>query len=145
VTKASIVRSRLTLIVAVSATVASVLAAAPAAQASPGRHVLSGSRPNWLAKAKATGSAPASASTIHFGVLLKMRDAAGAEATLASLSDPASASYGKWLSSSQFRSRYAPSSADVTSVQTWLKGQGFTLRDTLGGGLYVEASGTTPR
>jgi subtilase family serine protease len=143
VTKASIVRSRLTLIVALGAAVTSVLAAAPAAQAKPGRHVLNGSRPQWLAKAKATGSAPASASTIHFGVMLKMRDAAGAEATLASLSDPASASYGKWLSSGEFRSRYAPAAADVSSVQSWLKGQGFTLRDTLGGGLYVEASGTT--
>ena len=56
-TKASIVRSRLTLIVALGAAVTSVLAAAPAAQAKPGRHVLNGSRPSWLAKAKATGSA----------------------------------------------------------------------------------------
>jgi subtilase family serine protease len=142
VTKASIARSRLTLIVAVGAAVTSVLAAAPAAQAKPGRHVLTGSRPKWLAKAKATGSAPASASTIHFGVLLKMRDAAGAEATLASLANPSSASYGKWLTSSEFRSRYSPSAADVSTVQSWLKGQGFTLRDTLGG-MYVEAAGTT--
>jgi subtilase family serine protease len=142
VTKASIVRSRLTLIVAVGAAVASVLAAAPAAQAKPGRHVLTGSRPKWLAKATATGSAPASASTIHFGVLLKMRDAAGAEATLASLANPSSASYGKWLTSSEFRSRYSPSAGDVSTVQSWLKGQGFTLRDTLGG-MYVEAAGTT--
>src|SRR3569623_1220739 len=87
-TIASIVRSRLTRIVAVGAAVTSVLAAAPAAQAKPGRHGLNGSRPNWLAEAKATGSAPASASTIHFGVLLKLRDAAGAAATLASLSNP---------------------------------------------------------
>jgi subtilase family serine protease len=143
VTKASIVRSRLALIVAVGAAVASVLAAAPAAQARPGRHVLDNSRPRWLSRARATGTAPASASTIDFGVLLKMRDAAGAEATLAALSDPAGASYGKWLTNSEFKARYAPAAADVAVVQSWLKGQGFALRDTLGGGMYVEASGTT--
>jgi subtilase family serine protease len=143
VTKASTLRSRLVLIVALGTAVISVLAAAPAAQARPGRHVLNGSRPHWLARAKAAGSAPAATSTIHFGVLLKMRDAAGAEATLASVSDPASASYGDWLTGSQFKSRYAPAAGDVAAVRTWLSDQGFSLRDTLGGGLYVEASGTT--
>jgi subtilase family serine protease len=143
VTKPSIVRSRWTAVVAIGAAVTSVLAAAPAAQAKPDRHVLSGSRPKWLGQAKATGSAPAAASTISFGVLLKMRDTAGAEATLASLSDPASASYGKWLTGAQFRSRYAPAASDVSAVQNWLTGQGFHLRGALGGGLYVEASGTT--
>jgi subtilase family serine protease len=136
-------RSRLVLIVALGTAVVSVLAAAPAAQARPGRHVLNGSRPNWLSRAKAAGSAPAAASTIRFGVLLKMRDAAGAEATLASVSDPASASYGKWLTTSQFQSRFAPAAGDVSAVQSWLRGQGFGLRDTLGGGMFVEASGTT--
>ncbi len=142
-TKPSIVRSRWVALVAIGAAVTSVLAAAPAAQAKPSRHVLSGSRPKWLGQAKATGGTPAAASTISFGVLLKMRDAAGAEATLASLSDPASASYGKWLSSAQFRARYAPAAADVASVRGWLTGQGFHVRGALGGGLFVQASGTT--
>ena len=136
-------RSRLVLIVALGTAVVSVLAAAPAAQARPGRHVLNGSRPNWLSRAKAAGSAPAAASTIRFGVLLKMRDAAGAEATLASLSDPTSASYGKWLTTGQFQSRFAPAAGDVSAVKSWLQSQGFGLRDTLGGGMFVEASGTT--
>ncbi len=142
-TKPSIARSRWTALVAIGAAVTSVLAAAPAAQAKPSRHVLSGSRPKWLGQAKAIGNAPAAASSISFGVMLKMRDAAGAEATLASLSDPASASYGKWLTSAQFRSRYAPASSDVSAVQRWLTSQGFHLRSSLGGGLYVEASGST--
>jgi subtilase family serine protease len=136
-------RSQMTRVVAIGAAVAVVFAAAPAAQAKPGRHVISNSRPSWLGRARSAGSAPAAASTIHFGLLLGMRDVAGAEATLAAVSDPASSSYGKWLTSSQFQARYAPAAADVKGVTTWLKEQGFTLRDTLGGGLYVEAAGTT--
>ena len=131
------------LVLALGTAVTSVFAAAPAAQAKPGRHVISNSRPRWLGRARSTGSAPAAASTIHFGLLLGLRDAAGAEATLAAVSDPASSSYGKWLTSSQFRARYAPAAADVKAVTGWLKDQGFTLRDTLGGGLYIEAAGTT--
>jgi subtilase family serine protease len=143
VIKAPTMRSRLALIVALGTAITSVLAVAPAAQAKPGRHVLNGSRPRWLSRAQAAGSTPAAASTIHFGVLLEMRDAAGAEATLAALSDPASPSYGKWLTGGEFTSRYAPAAGDVAAVRTWLAGQGFGLRETLGGGMFVEASGTT--
>jgi subtilase family serine protease len=136
-------RSRLALVVALGTAAASVLGAG-AATAAPrtGRHVLSGSAPRWLTRARATGGAPAAADKISFGVLLKLRDSAAAEATLASISDPASASYGKWLTKAQFTSRYAPATADADAVRSWLQGQGFTLRDTLGG-MYVEASGTT--
>ncbi len=141
--KASTMRSRLALVVAIGTAAATVLGAGPATAADrPGRHVLNGSRPNWLSRAKATGSAPADASTISFGLLLKLRDSAAAEATLASLSDPSSANYGKWLTNKQFSSQYAAAPSDVAAVQTWLKGQGFNLRDTLGG-MYVEASGST--
>ena len=140
--KASTTRSRLALVIALGTAAASVLGAGPAtAAARPGRHALNGSQPRWLSRAKATG-APADASTIRFGLLLKLRDSAAAEAAVAAVSDPTSADYGKFLTSSDFKTRYAPASADVAAVQTWLKGQGFGLRDTLGG-MYVEASGTT--
>ena len=54
------------LIVALGTAVTSVLAAAPAAQAKPGRHVLNGSRPNWLGRAKAAGNAPAAFAYVAF-------------------------------------------------------------------------------
>ena len=79
---------------AVGTALASVFAATPAAQAKPGRHVINNSRPRWLGRARSTGSAPAAASTIHFGLLLGMRDAPGPEATLAAVSDPVSLSHG---------------------------------------------------
>ncbi len=142
VIKALTTRSRLALVIALGTAAASILGAGPAtAAARPGRHALSGSQPRWLSRAQVTG-APADASTIRFGLLLKLRDSAAAEATLASVSDPSSAAYGKWLTTAEFKSRYAPAQADVAAVQTWLKQQGFALRNTLGG-TYVEASGTT--
>src|SRR3954451_7481963 len=132
VIKASTMRSRLALVVALGTAAASVLGAGPAtAAARPGRHALPGSQPRWLGKARGTGGAPAAADQIQFGVLLKLRDSASAEAKLASIADPASANYGKWLSTSQFKSQYAPASADIAAVQSWLKGSGFALRNTL--------------
>jgi subtilase family serine protease len=143
VVKVSTLRSGVAAAVAIGTAMATVFAAAPAAQAASGRHVISNSRPSWLSRAKTTGGTPAAGSTIHFGLLLGLRNSASAEATLAAISDPTSSSYGNWLTNSQFQARYAPSATDVKSVTGWLKEQGFTLRDTLGGGLYVEAAGTT--
>jgi len=63
-------------------------------------------------------------------------------ATLQAVSDPASASYGHWLTSAEFGARYAPASADVAAVQGWLRSQGFQVTKTLPSGMYVEASGS---
>jgi subtilase family serine protease len=143
VIKASTKRSRLAAVVVIGTAAATVLGVGPATAASrPGRHLLNGSQPHWLSKAKAMPSAPADSSSISFGLLLKLRDQAGAEATLASISDPDSAAYGNWLTNRQFVDRFAPAASDVSAVQSWLKSQGFTLNQTLGG-MYVEASGTT--
>lgn len=140
--RSSTLRSRLTLFVALGAAVTSVLGAAPAASARPGRHVIGGSQPTWLAKASTMAAAPAASTSIDFGLLLPLRNVADAKATLAAVSDPTNANYGKWLTNSQFNARYAPAAADVAAVRNWLTTQGFKVRDTLGGGSYVAAAGT---
>lgn len=94
--------------------------AAVAASASPGRYTLHGTTPGWLSQANNLGAAP-STQPVQFGVLLNMRDQAGAEAKLQAISDPTSASYGQWLSNAAFNASYAPSSADVSAVQDWLR------------------------
>ncbi|GAA2863982.1 serine protease [Actinoplanes cyaneus] len=137
----STLRYRVTAVVALGAAVVSVLGATPASASRPGRHTLGGSKPRWIGQAKDAGT-PAPVGTVQFGLLLTMRDQAGAEARLAALSDPDSASYGQYLNNAQFTAAYAPSAADVRSVTSWLTGQGLRVRDTLAGGLYVEASGT---
>lgn len=124
------------------ATLLGLLAAAgPAAAAPQGRHPLSGSTPRWLGHARKLAAAPA-AGQVSFGVLLRMRDQAGAASTLQAISDPASASYGHWLSRAEFTARYAPAASDVTAVRGWLQTQGFQVTRTLPSGMLVEASGS---
>src|ERR1700759_2161347 len=142
---ASMRRVRRTVLAAMisGATVAGGLAAAagPASASGPARHYLAGSTPKWLSKAKNVGTT-SSSEQVGFGVLLSLRNEAGAEATLKAISDPSSADYGKWLSNQAFDEQYPPAKSSVTAVQNWLKGQGFTLTTTLPSGQYVEASGT---
>jgi subtilase family serine protease len=124
------------------ATVIGLAAATGTASASgPGRHYLAGSTPRWLSQARSL-STTSSTEQVNFGILLGMRDQAGAAAQLQAISDPSSASYGQWLSNQTFDERYAPATSSVTAVQGWLRGQGFTITKTLPSGMYVEASGT---
>ncbi len=111
------------------------------ASASPGRHLLRGSTPGWLHQAHQVGATP-STQQVNFGVLLHMRDQSGAQAELQAISDPTSASYGKWLSNSEFDAAYAPTKADVAAVQDWLQSQGFNVTKTLPSGMLIEASGS---
>src|ERR1700753_2845361 len=139
------VRRSVLAVVASGATVLGLAAAAaPASAGGPpsGRHYLSGTTPQWLTKAHKAGATSSSA-PVSFGVLLGLRNEAGAEATLQAISTPGSASYGKWLSNKTFDSTYAPATASVSAVQAWLKGQGFTVTKTLPSGQLVEVSGTT--
>jgi subtilase family serine protease len=109
-----------------------------------GRHPLNGSTPRWLHLAHDMGSSPTS-QQVNFGILLGMRDQAGAVATLQAISDPASARYGQWLSNAGFDASYGPTSASVGAVQSWLRSQGFQVTTTLPSGMYVEASGSVAK
>lgn len=123
------------------AVVVATAAVGTPALAAPQRHVIPGSAPQWLSRAKTLGTTTA-AQQVHFGVLLKMRDAVGAASTLAQVSTPGSANYGQWLTNAQFRARYAPAASDVTAVQGWLSAQGFHLGASVAGGMYIEAIGS---
>jgi subtilase family serine protease len=128
-----------------SGTVIGLTAAAGAASAAPqGRHPLDGSMPKWLHQAHDMG-ASSTTQQMNFGVLLGMRDQAGAMATLKAISDPASSSYGKWLTNAEFNARYAPARSSVTAVQAWLRSEGFRVTKTLPSGMYVEASGSVAK
>ncbi len=132
-------------ITAVAATAAAVLATTVAvagtASASPGRHALPDSAPHWLAKAKQTSSV-AKSTNVDFTVVLGMRNAAGAKSLLQRVSDPRSASYGKWLTNAQFRAQFAPAKSDVAAVQSWLRSSGLKVENSLPSGMAIEASGS---
>ncbi|MEO8570618.1 MAG: S53 family peptidase [Chloroflexota bacterium] len=112
-----------------------------ATSAATGRAALAGSVPSWattgnLKHASATGA------TVGFRVYLGWRDQAGAEALARAVSDPHSAKYDKYLTPAQFRKEFAPTQAQITAVQNWLRGQGFTVDYTPTNNHYVAAEGT---
>ncbi|HEX7738038.1 MAG TPA: S53 family peptidase [Marmoricola sp.] len=129
-------------VIAAAATAVTLSTAITPAQASPQRHRLPDSKPHWLSKAKAGGDV-ANGAQIQFGVLLKMRNQTAADDLARRVSDPASADYGKYLTSAQFRAQFAPTQQQVSAVRSWLHAQGFDVTGTLRSGMYVTAKGTT--
>ena len=124
------------------ATAVGLSVSAGAASAAPQtRQPLTGSTPKWLPFARDMGTT-VSTDPVNFGVLLGMRDEAGAEATLKAVTDPHSASYGHYLTNKQFDARYAPAPSSVAAVRNWLRDQGFKVTKTLPSGMYVAVSGT---
>jgi subtilase family serine protease len=102
---------------------------------------LHGSAPGWAKKGNFLGAADP-AGTVGFRVYLGWNDEAGAEALAKSVSDPSSSSYGRYLTPSDFRKRFAPTQAQVGAVQSWLRSQGFKVDYTPANNHYVAAEGT---
>lgn len=110
-----------------------------AVAASP--RALAGSIPSW-ANAAALRSAAPDSDHVGFRVYLGWQNPGSAAALASAVSTPGSAQYGKFLSAQDFRKQFAPSQADVATVQQWLRGQGFTLDHTPSNNLYVAAEGS---
>ena len=105
------------------------------------RSILKGSAPAWANSRNYVGVADATAS-VGFRVYLGWQNAAGAAALARAVSDPKSASYGKYLTPVQFRHQFAPSQSQVGAVQSWLRSQGFSVDYTPSNNHYVAAEGT---
>src|SRR5919202_1049352 len=118
------------LVVTGLAVVTALLAAGPGSAANAasgnGRSTLPGSAPQWANKGNYVGAADTTGS-VGFRVYLGWRNQAGAEALARAVSDPKSASYGRYVSPTSFRQQFAPTQAQVQSVQSWLRSQGFTV------------------
>ena len=122
-----------------------LLALAPAAQAatSTSQIKLTNSTPDWATPNAQVGSVPDSAQHT-FWVYLAMRNSKALDATIAAVTNPASASYGQYLTADQFRARYAPTDADVSAVRAYLEQAGFAVSaDRPANNRWVKASGTT--
>jgi subtilase family serine protease len=111
----------------------------PAAQ--PDRATLKGSVPAWANTQSFRGTADP-AGGVGFRVYLSWSNSADAETFARAVSDPSSSSYGKYLTSAQFRKQFSPSQAQVGAVQSWLKSQGFTVVYIPTNNHYVAAEGT---
>ncbi|MFD7708008.1 protease pro-enzyme activation domain-containing protein [Streptomyces sp. NPDC059786] len=112
----------------------------PAAQAAdgPSRDTLSGTKPAW-ATAKADQGSTSDSSEVTARVYLAGRDAAGLAAYARAVSDPESASYGKYLSAEQTQARFGATAAQASAVKSWLKSAGLDVTGTTR--RYVSVSG----
>jgi subtilase family serine protease len=119
-----------------------LLALAPAAQAAQ-RVTLGDSTPTWATPSAQVGSVPNDAPR-RFWVYLRLRNDAALDAAVAAVSDPTGGDYGRYLTPAQFRSRYAPTDAQVASVRAWLKSAGFTVSSSApANNRWIEVTGTT--
>jgi subtilase family serine protease len=111
------------------------------ASADSSRSALKGSTPPWANAANKQSSADP-AEWVNFRVYLGLSDPSAAESLARAVSDPRNASYGKYLSPSQFNARFAPSGSNVSAVSSWLQGQGFSVVFVPSNNHYVAAEGT---
>lgn len=113
----------------------------PAGAAPAGKSVLKNSVPTWASAARLK-SAANGADFVGFRVYLNWQNEPQVEALAQAVSDPKSPSYGHYLTPAQFRQRFSPSQASVNAVQSWLRGQGFSVVYTPTNRHYVSAEGT---
>src|SRR5260221_8216723 len=111
------------------------------AAASGGRPTLVGSAPSWAATAN-DAAARDVPTDVGFRVYLGWIDPAGAESLARAVSDPRSATYRKFLTPNQFRSRFSPAASDVAKVQNWLRSQGFSVIYSPQNNHYISAEGS---
>ena len=124
----------------------SFAAAAPAAAAAhpaPPAHrvALRGSLVPARERAHPAGSV-AARSMVRFGLVLKLRNAAGAKTFVRQVSTPGSKLFHHYLSDAGWLSRFGPTKTEVAKAKAWLRGQGFTVGSVPKDRIFISASGT---
>jgi len=118
-----------------------LVAAFALAVAAEAKTKLPGSAPPW-ANAKNYAAAANADDNIGFRVYLAWNNPSAIEALAQAVSNPADSNYGRYLTPAQFRQQFAPSQAQINTVQAWLRSQGFTVEYTPQNNHYVSAEGT---
>jgi subtilase family serine protease len=75
-------------------------------------------------------------------IWLKIRNQAGLDALVADLYNPASASYHKWITPTEFAGTYAPTAQDAKTVEQFFSSNGLSGVEVGPKNLYVRARGT---
>jgi subtilase family serine protease len=118
-------------------------AAVTAAYASSGQ-VISNNLPGFARATVPMGRTDVK-KTIEVTVWLKPRNKAGFDRLVASLYDPASPNYRRWITPVKFAADYAPSAADAASVSQFLRSSGLSVLSTGPHNMYVRAQGTVAK
>ncbi|POX39061.1 serine protease [Streptomyces sp. Ru73] len=94
-----------------------------------GRDALRGTKPQWATQQADRGST-ARTDRVTARVFLAGRDAEGLAAYARAVSDPSSASYGKYLSADRAQARFGATHEQVSAVTHWLTGAGLKVTGT---------------
>lgn len=135
-------RSR-TVVVAISAgavLLSTLVGTAAANAAAGGRHSLGGA-PSWATPGHRQGYLPGGR-RIPFRIVVGNSHQPSIDALIKDVTDPHSRDYGRYLTPAQYDAKYAPSSADVRSVESFLSSQGIQVTGVAQGNKWVDASGT---
>jgi subtilase family serine protease len=111
--------------VAAGALTLGTLATATAAQAATPRKAIADTHPSWAVASHRVSSS--TSGNVSARVYLAPQDAAGLAAYATAVSTPGNALYQHYLTPAQVAAQYAPSSAEITSVQSWLTSAGLSV------------------
>jgi subtilase family serine protease len=101
------------------------LATATAAQAANPRKAIAHTHPSWAVAAKRLSST--ASGTVSARVYLAPNHASSLAGAVAAISDPRSSSYRHFRSAASVRAEFAPTSAEVASVRSWLTSSGLSV------------------
>ena len=124
-----------------AATVSGIAGATAASAAPGGRKPLDGSMITASARKHPAGAVSKSAA-VNFEVVLKLRNAAAAQALVTAVSTPGSASYRHYLTAAQWQARFSPTAAEVSNARSWLASEGFKVGATSRDRITISAAGT---
>jgi len=88
---------------------------------------VAGTHPVWATAAADRGEVSGS-STVTTTVYLAGQDPAAMTAYAAAVSDPANASYHRYLTPQQFQARYGASAQQISAIEAWLRGAGLSIK-----------------
>jgi subtilase family serine protease len=80
------------------------------------------------------------ATPVEFDVSLQLRDTNGAEAVAQAVSEPTSASYGKYLTPTEWESRFSPTQTSVEAVSAWMRSRGISVESVTPDRMTLHAS-----
>jgi uncharacterized repeat protein (TIGR01451 family) len=112
----------------------------PSRGAVTGAKTLHGHVPPVVAQLTKTGDLAAT-NDLHLAIGLQLRNTEALDALLSQVSDPASPSYGQYLSTDEFTRQFAPTEADYQAVVDFATAQGLTVTATTANRMLLEVHG----
>jgi subtilase family serine protease len=135
--------SRQRLLGALAVVVVAGLAGTPSVLAAGhGRRAVAASSPYQTRGAADTGAVARAAKQTLRVYLAPRGGVAALEAAVADVSTPGGANYGRFLTPSGFRARFAPTAATITAIKRWLRSEGLRVHSVERFGRYVTVTGS---